>query len=303
MAKKPKTPENVPSESAGIITRQRTLLLMLLLVVGGGLSALLMLDHHGVSFAQTAVDQVCGEGDDSGCAEVAQSAYSTFGGVSLAAIGLFFYSSILLLTCISLPGGWELRPSTAALLLGLLASAVVLDVVLLGVQAFALGAFCKLCLATYAVNIAGVALLLPAKPHLSSVAESFSAPAGKMTLTAWGLASLMLFVSIGMAEYSLAAQKSQLAANILGSPAAPPASNSAAAASRDRIVPPEKPPAPWSWTRSIPGNSRPGWRRREQRSLVWRRHWTTLNFISSMYSRRRPRSSSKRLPSNSTLPI
>jgi len=230
MAKKPKTPENVPSESAGIITRQRTLLLMLLLVVGGGLSALLILDHHGVSFAQTAVDQVCGEGDDSGCAEVAQSAYSTFGGVSLASIGLFFYSSILLLTCISLPGGWELRPGTAALLLGLLASAVLLDVVWLGVQAFAIGAFCKLCLATYAVNIAGVALLLPAKPHLSSVAESFSAPAGKTTLTAWGLASLMLFVSIGTAEYSLAAKKSQLAGNILGSPAAPPASDSAAVA-------------------------------------------------------------------------
>ncbi len=217
-------------ETAGIINRQRTLVLMLLLVVGAGISALLMLDHHGVSLARTAVDQVCGEGEDSGCSEVARSGYSTFGGVSLAAIGLFFYSSLLLLTCISLPGGWELRPGTAALLLGLLAAAVVLDAVLLGLQVFAIEAFCKLCLATYVVNIACVGMLLPAKICLSSIAENFRAPAGKMTLTAWGLASLMLVVSIGTAEYALAAQRSQRDANILGSPTAPPASDSAAAA-------------------------------------------------------------------------
>ena len=220
-----------PGEAAAIISQQRTLLLMVLLVVGAGLSALLMLDHHGVSLASAAVDQVCGEGEDSGCSEVAQSGYSTFGGVSLAAIGLFFYSSLLLLTCISLPGGWELRPGAASLLLGLLAAAVVLDVVLLGLQVFAIEAFCNLCLATYVVNIAGVGMLLPAKNYLSSIAESFSAPAGKMTLTAWGLASLMLVVSIGTAEYSLAAQRSQRDANILGSPTAPPASESAAAES------------------------------------------------------------------------
>ena len=233
MAKKPQTPQNGPAESPGIISQQRTLLLILLFVVGGGLSALLMLDHHGVSFAQAAVDTACGDGEESGCSEVAQSEYSTFVGVSLAAIGLFFYSSILLLTCISLPGGWDLRPATAALLLGLLALAVVLDVVLLGLQAFAIEAFCKLCLATYAVNIAAAALLLPAKTYLSSVAESFSAPAGKLTITAWGLASLMLFVSIGTAEYSLAARQSQRDANILGTPAAPPASNPAAPAETD----------------------------------------------------------------------
>ena len=207
-----------PGETAGIINRQRTHVLMLLLLVGAGLSALLMLDHHGVSLARAAVDQFCGEGDASGCAEVARSEYSTFGGVSLAAIGLFFYSSLLLLMCISLPGGWELRPGTAALLLGLLAAAVVLDAVLLGLQAFAIEAFCKLCLATYVVNIAGVGMLLPAKARLSSIAESFSAPAGRTTLTAWGLASLMLVVSIGTAEYALAAQRSQRDANFFARP-------------------------------------------------------------------------------------
>ena len=217
-----------PGETAGIINRQRTHVLMLLLLVGAGLSALLMLDHHGVSLARAAVDQFCGEGDASGCAEVARSEYSTFGGVSLAAIGLFFYSSLLLLMCISLPGGWELRPGTAALLLGLLAAAVVLDAVLLGLQAFAIEAFCKLCLATYVVNIAGVGMLLPAKARLSSIAESFSAPAGRTTLTAWGLASLMLVVSIGTAEYALAAQRSQRDANFFASPAAAPASDPAA---------------------------------------------------------------------------
>ena len=216
-------------ETAGIMSRQRTLVLMLLLVAGAGISALLMLDHHGVSLARAAVDQSCGEDDDSRCAEVAQSEYSTFGGVSLAAIGLFFYSSLLLLTCISLPGGWELRPGTAALLLGLLVVAVLLDAVLLGLQAFAIEAYCKLCLATYVLNIAGAGILLPAKTRLSSIAASFSAPAGRMILTAWGLASLMLVVSIGTAEYALAAQRSQRDANILGSPEAPPVGDSVAA--------------------------------------------------------------------------
>ena len=223
-----------PGEAAGIINRQRTLVLMLLLLVGAGLSALLMLDHHGVSLARAAVDQFCGEGDDSGCAEVARSEYSTFGGVSLAAIGLFFYSSLLLLTFISLPGGWELRPGTASLLLGLLAAAVVLDAVLLGLQAFAIEAYCKLCLATYVVNIAGFGVLRPAKARLSSIAESFSAPAGRMILTAWGLAILMLVVSIGTAEYALAAGRSQRDANFFVSPAAPPAGDSAAPESGSR---------------------------------------------------------------------
>ena len=217
----PRAPD--PSgEPAVIITQQRTLVLLLLLLTGAILSALLMLDHHGVSFGQAAVDQVCGEGDDSGCALVAQSEYSAFGGVSLAAVGLFFYSSLLLLTCISLPGGWELRPGTAALLLGLLGVAVVVDVVLLGLQAFAIEAFCSLCLATYAVNIAGVGMLLPARTHLFSIAEGFGAPPGKTTLTAWGLASLILVVSIGTADFTLGGQRAQREANILGSPAAPP---------------------------------------------------------------------------------
>jgi uncharacterized membrane protein len=68
-----------------------------LCLAGAFVSALLLLQHHGEGRAVSAVHQVCGEGEEgapSDCDTVAQSSWSSVGGLPVAAVGLVFYSSL-----------------------------------------------------------------------------------------------------------------------------------------------------------------------------------------------------------------
>ena len=61
-----------------------------------------MFDHHGVGAAETAVQQICGPDDTSGCNQVSQSRYSTLVGFSLGGVGLVYYSSLAFLGALAL---------------------------------------------------------------------------------------------------------------------------------------------------------------------------------------------------------
>ena len=184
----------------------RTVVLIALLVVGAALSGLLQFDHHGISSAGAAVDQLCGEGAESGCDQVAQSPYSSIGGVSLAALGSLFYAALILLACLSLPASKQVQRAAAVLLLYLTALAVGVDIILLGLQVFVIGAYCKLCIATYGINGAAFILLTPAKAAAPEASTVWRGPAGRRTLAAWGLGCLAALVSVGAAEYVLGAE-------------------------------------------------------------------------------------------------
>lgn len=133
-----------------------------LVAVGCGvaLSAVLLLRHYGLDTGALSA-AVC-DPANSGCEEVAASAWSAAAGVPLAAVGLAFFASLGILLALSLFLGAPLDSRPARLALRLVGLALVVDVFLLGVQAFSIGAFCSLCLWTYAANVAAFGALLPA---------------------------------------------------------------------------------------------------------------------------------------------
>ena len=272
----------------------RTIVLIALFVVGAALSGLLQFDHHGISSAGAVVDQLCGEGAESGCDQVARSPYSSIGGVSVAAVGSFFYAALILLACLSLPASKEVRRAAAVMLLYLTALALGVDIVLLGLQAFVIGAYCKLCVATYGVTGAALVLLLEAKEAIPAASAAWRKPAGQATLAAWGLGCVAALVSVGTAEY------------VLGSDAANREAAIVDALSGDNFVEAEPEPAPESATLKKPTKPLPSpaatprvssdnsLRPAPSRAACAKSSTTTKN-ISSIGWTGRPRSSSKLL--------
>ena len=132
---------------------------------GAAVSAVLLLRHHGLdagALAAAACDPA-----NSGCEEVAASAWSTVAGVPLAAVGLAFFVSLGFLLALALLGGAPLSSRPGRLAFGLVALALGVDLFLLGVQAFAIGSFCSLCIWTYGANGAALVFLLPARKVVS----------------------------------------------------------------------------------------------------------------------------------------
>ena len=67
-----------------------------LCLAGAAVSGLLLMQHHGEGPAVSAVNQACGDGQTSGCEDVARSSWSRFAGLPVAAYGLAFYISLAL---------------------------------------------------------------------------------------------------------------------------------------------------------------------------------------------------------------
>jgi protein-disulfide isomerase/uncharacterized membrane protein len=205
----------------------RTVLITLLLVAGLILSGILVLQHHGEAPGLvSAANQLCGEetGAGTGCEAVAAGPYSGVLGFSIAAFGFFFYLSLALLLGLSSLAGTEARSAGAALSLLAVGVALVIDVMLLGVQAFAIGRYCNLCLTTYHVNAGLLVLLLPARRGLGALWQALRRPEGRLAFVGWALASVTLLLAVGSADlvFSYRAEKRQ--ASLLGTlpTAAPP---------------------------------------------------------------------------------
>ena len=208
-----------------MIDRWRLAVAILLMAAGALVSGLLLLEHHGEERAAAAVGQVCGEGSESGCAAVARSRFSSVGGFPLAAAGLYFYCSLGLLLFLGALAGPAARRAAAALSLLALLLALAADVFLLGLQAFAIHAFCKLCLLTYLVNAAAVVALLPARRAGPAVGEAAATVDGRLALAGSILGALALAVAVLTSEQTLDYREQGRAASILGAaaPSATPA--------------------------------------------------------------------------------
>jgi protein-disulfide isomerase len=201
----------------------RVAVLLLLTIAGAGLSGVLLLQHHGEG-TQGVAEQLCGEEEDSGCQEVATSPYSKVRGVPLAAVGLVFYLSLGALLLLSTLGGPELRGAGAAVTLALVALAVVIDVMLLGVQAFAIGRYCAVCLLTYVVTGAMLWLLVPTRRSVNQVLPALARVEGRVALAGWVLGSVALATAVGAANVALSNRAAQRQASLLGFPATDDAS-------------------------------------------------------------------------------
>ena len=236
------------------MSRNRLSLVVLFACAGAFLSGLLLFDHHGVSSAQAAVHQLCGTGEESGCYLVSHSQYSTFGSFSLAAVGVFFYGSMLLLLAFGLVSSDSVRDAAAGLTLVAFGAALAVDILLLGIQAFAIGAYCRLCLATYAVNLAAVATLLPVR---SKVAGILARGEPRRALSLWAVGAVVVAVAVGAVDHALASAALRQQQNLLGAsgePAAPPAVEPEPPAVVAETPAPEAPPP----TEPVPSSSPSG---------------------------------------------
>jgi protein-disulfide isomerase/uncharacterized membrane protein len=203
----------------GESARRRILGALALCLVGAALAALLLLQHHGESGAVAAVNQVCGDGQTSGCETVAQSRWSKVGGVPLAAFGLAFYlalAALLAHASVAAPGPREGLAFGALAAFGL---ALAIDLLLLGVQAFSIKAYCRLCLATYAVNVLAVALLWPARRAAAAFRSAARSAETRMAVVSWAVATLAFVSAVWAFDHDLAGREQARSAHLLGAPA------------------------------------------------------------------------------------
>jgi protein-disulfide isomerase/uncharacterized membrane protein len=218
------------------VARWRLLGAALLCLANTAVSGLLLLQHHGEERAVAAVGQLCGAGQETGCEAVARSPWSRIKGVPLAAVGVLVYGSLSVLLLLALLAGPEARAAAAALALLALALALVADLVLLGVQAVAIRAFCRLCLLTYLLGGLALVLLLPARRDGSVVGEAVKRPDGRLTFASWVLVGGALAVAVLAAELGLAARGRVRAATVLGPMPAASGAPTPSAASPGSVV-------------------------------------------------------------------
>jgi uncharacterized membrane protein len=133
----------------GASARTRIVVALCLCLAGATVSTWLLAQHHGEPRAVSAVNQACGDGQTSGCEDVARSSWSSFAGLPVAGYGMAFYLSLSLLLGLALVAPPDLRETLAGLVVAALALGLLVDLLLLGVQAFAIHAWCKLCILTF----------------------------------------------------------------------------------------------------------------------------------------------------------
>jgi protein-disulfide isomerase/uncharacterized membrane protein len=203
---------------------KRLVAALCLCLAGATVSALLLLQHHGEGRAVSAVEQVCGEGPTSGCETVARSPWSAVLGVPVAAFGLAFYLSLTLLLALTALLPDDQRPTVAGLAVALLALGLLVDLALLGVQAFAVHAFCSLCLLTYVLSAAALLALLPAWRGALGIASLVHRPEGRLAVVGWALGTLAVAAAVFAAETTLDVREQRRQLAVLGAPApaAPP---------------------------------------------------------------------------------
>lgn len=191
-------------------------------IFGVVVSGVLLLRHYGLDAGALAA-AVC-DPANSGCEAVAASAWSAVAGVPLAAVGLAFFASLGVLLGLALFGGFPLsgRPGRLALLL--VSLGLVADVFLFGVQAFSIGAFCSLCLWTYAAGGLAFVCLLPARRKDRAPAPRLARE--RLALRAFWLAAGMVVAAVLLLNNGLsrrAAESPDLSILGVRSGTAPPA--------------------------------------------------------------------------------
>ena len=201
---------------------------LVLALLGAAVSGLLLFQHHGEASAVSSVNQMCGDGTTSGCETVARSRFSSLGGVPLAAIGLLYSLVLASAFLLALRAGAEAKAAVASLALVLAGAALGVDVVLAGVQAFAVKAFCGFCVATYVLNAATFALLLPARRALGGAGTALRLPENRAVPSGILVAALAFGLAVAGLEVALTAREAMRTLTLLGAPAGAATSRSTA---------------------------------------------------------------------------
>jgi protein-disulfide isomerase/uncharacterized membrane protein len=230
----------------------RVVAALCLCLAGAGVSGVLLGQHHGEPRLASAVNQACGDGQTSGCEDVARSSWSRAAGLPVAAYGLVFYLSLALALALALVAAGETRDTLAGLVLAALAAGLLVDLLLLGVQAFAIHAYCRLCLLTYLLSAAALVALLPARRAARGTLATAGRPEGRLALAGWALGTLALAGGVFAADATLVNRAARRQATLLGTPGpaahvaepAPPPANPSSPSAPLQGASPEAPAGP-----------------------------------------------------------
>jgi protein-disulfide isomerase/uncharacterized membrane protein len=194
-----------------------------LCLAGAAVSGVLLLQHHGEPRAVRAVSGVCGGAETSGCDEVARSSWSSFAGRPVAAWGALFYLALAAALALALLSTADLREPLAALVVAALGLGLLVDLGLLGVQAFVIRAYCTLCLLTYGLSAGALVALYPARRALRGVASALARPDARIAVGGWAMAVLAVAGALLALDTALAGRAAARQAHLLGMPIAAPA--------------------------------------------------------------------------------
>jgi len=198
-----------------MISKTRVVAALVLVVLAAVLAAILLPQHFGLGDAAAAL---CGEAGESGCDAVNQSAWSELGGIPVAALGLLFYATLSALLALAVSVGEASRRGLAALALAALGVGLLVDVALLGVQRFAIGAYCPLCLATYLLGLGAFVALWPARGGVGALAQLPGQAEGPVSLVGLGLAATVVSAGVAALVLQLETRRELRDATLLGTP-------------------------------------------------------------------------------------
>src|SRR5713101_1320146 len=129
--RRPAATTDAPPADAAVVSRVvpawRVAACALVMLANSAIAGLLLLQHHRVDSAVSAVSQMCGEGATSGCETVARSRYAEVGGVPIAAFGLGFSLSLFVLLLLAGAAGPEARTAAAVVAFFALVAALAVD--------------------------------------------------------------------------------------------------------------------------------------------------------------------------------
>jgi protein-disulfide isomerase len=159
------------------------------------------------------VNQARGDGQTSGCDEVARSSWSRSPACG-AAYGLASPAASRL----AHPHPADLRDQLAAVVVAALALGLLVDLLLLGVQAFAIHAYCRLCILTYLLGAAALVALFPARLAARGVGAAGARAEGRLAVAGWALGTLAVAGAVLASNATLAARAAHRQATLLGAP-------------------------------------------------------------------------------------
>lgn len=131
--------------------------ILVLSIAGAALSGMLLLQHYYPDSGPGSL--FCGGGLVNSCLTLSQSSYSTLFGVPLAVFGLLWHLTAIFMLLIADYAQGRYYAYSLAILLPLACAAVGADI-FLGAILVAIGLYCALCIATYGVNLAILAVLI-----------------------------------------------------------------------------------------------------------------------------------------------
>jgi protein-disulfide isomerase/uncharacterized membrane protein len=203
----------------GSHARIRIVVALFLCLAGAAVSGILLGQHHGEPWAVSAVKDNCGDGQTNGCEDVARSSWSSFLGVPVAAYGFVFYASLFILLILALFASSDLRNSLSGIAVAILLLGLLVDLFLLGTQAFSIHAYCTLCIFTYILSVGALIALFPARRSMSGVVPAIGIPEGRLAFAGWILGTLAMATSMWGFDKILVFRAEYRQSTMLGTPA------------------------------------------------------------------------------------